>query len=146
MVTRTPIPAPPPADLETLSRRFHLPIADLSKISAHAVGLIPERWARRFHIVPVLATERDILIATADPLDVDCERTLAFATGRRVRLALATTAAIDERIEEAYRGDVSARESAPAVEVQHLTNADEGAPPTPEENSSSITHLVDELL
>jgi type II secretory ATPase GspE/PulE/Tfp pilus assembly ATPase PilB-like protein/8-oxo-dGTP pyrophosphatase MutT (NUDIX family) len=133
--------------IDALARRYHLPMADLSQASAQAVALVPERWARRFNVVALSATEQELLIATADPLDVDCERTLGFATGRHVRLALAHADAIGRRIDEVYRGEGAAREVDPQVEVQHLDDADEGAPPAPtEESSSTITMLVDELL
>jgi type IV pilus assembly protein PilB len=90
MNSRASIPAPSIVDLAALARRFRLPIADFSQASTQAVSLVPERWARRFHVVPLSATEHELVIATADPLDVDCERTLGFATGRNVRLTLAT--------------------------------------------------------
>ncbi|MGH7615885.1 MAG: hypothetical protein ACREPM_01515 [Gemmatimonadaceae bacterium] len=148
MTTRAPIPAPSPADVHALAHRFRLPIADLTKISAHAVELVPERWARRFHVVPVDATEQELLIATADPLDVDCERTLGFATGRHIRLALADAHAIEECIDDAYGGDATTKTPESIVEVQHLDNGNESAPPTHGEDggSSTVTLLVDELL
>src|SRR5262245_12513776 len=149
MTTHAPIPAPPKAELSALARRFRLPIADLSQVSAHAVSLVAERWARRFHVVPISATEQELVIATADPLDVDCERTLAFATGRRVRLALAETDAITEKIDDVYRTEGATREPEQVLEVQHLDNSAESAPPLPGEEqgeASSITHLVDELI
>jgi type II secretory ATPase GspE/PulE/Tfp pilus assembly ATPase PilB-like protein/8-oxo-dGTP pyrophosphatase MutT (NUDIX family) len=108
---------------------------------------VPEKWARRFHIVPLSATAQELLIATADPLDVDCERTIGFATGRHVKLALANPDEIAQRIEELYRADGPSREPEAAVDVQHLDNREDSAlPNTIEENSSSITSLVDELL
>jgi type II secretory ATPase GspE/PulE/Tfp pilus assembly ATPase PilB-like protein/8-oxo-dGTP pyrophosphatase MutT (NUDIX family) len=147
MTTHAPIPAPPSVEVEALARRFRLPIADLSRASHQAVSLVPERWARRFHIVPLSATQNEIVIATADPLDVDCERTIAFATGRAVRLALADAGAINERIDDLYRGDGASREPESVLEVQHLDNSAESAPPLPgEESGSTISHLVDELL
>ncbi len=148
MSTRAPIPAPPTADVQALAQRFRLPIADLSRASAHAVGLVPERWARRFHIVPLEATERELLIATADPLDVDCERTLGFATGRHVRLALADARDIEERIDELYRGEGSTKAPESLLEVQHLDNSHDAAPPIHGDDTggSSISLLVDELL
>jgi len=149
MASRSPIPAlhPPPIDVEVLSRRFRLPVADLALASAQAVALVPEKWARRFHIVPLSATAQELLIATADPLDVDCERTIGFATGRHVKLALANPDEIAQRIEELYRADGPSREPEAAVDVQHLDNREDSAlPNTIEENSSSITSLVDELL
>ena len=130
MTTRAPIPAPPKADLQSLARRFRLPLADLSRASAQAVSLVPERWARRFQVVPLSASEHELVIATADPLDVDCERTLAFATGRHVRLELADGEAIAERIEDVYGsgGEGTTREPESVVEVQHLDNHAESAP------------------
>src|SRR6185369_14843699 len=133
MTTRAPIPAPPKADLQSLARRFRLPLADLSRASAQAVALVPERWARRFHVVPLSASEHELVIATADPLDVDCERTLAFATGRHVRLELADGDVIAERIDDVYRGEGSTREPESVVEVQHLDNHAESAPPMPQQ-------------
>ncbi len=147
MASRAPILPPQPVSVETLARRFKLPVADLSRAAAHAVALVPERWARRFHVVPLEASEQELLIATADPLDVDCERTLGFATGRHIRLAVADTDEIARRIEEVYRGEGVSREPDAIMEVQHLNDANEGAPPSPgEETGATITLLVDELL
>ena len=147
MASRAQVPLAPALDLESLARRFRLPIADLNLAAAHAVALVPERWARRFHVVPLSATEHELVIATADPLDVDCERTLAFATGREVRLALADSDAIGRRIDDLYRGDMTVRESPAAVEVQHLRAGDEAAPPTTnDDGAASVTALVDDLL
>jgi type II secretory ATPase GspE/PulE/Tfp pilus assembly ATPase PilB-like protein/8-oxo-dGTP pyrophosphatase MutT (NUDIX family) len=147
MTSRAPIPPPDTIDLDALAQRFRLPIADLESVSSHAVSLVPERWARRFHIVPLSATEQELVVAIADPLDVDCERTLAFATGRHVRLALATMDDIARRIEELYRGEGPTREPEATVDVQHLNKDTEAAPPIPgEDAASSVTNVVDELL
>jgi type II secretory ATPase GspE/PulE/Tfp pilus assembly ATPase PilB-like protein/8-oxo-dGTP pyrophosphatase MutT (NUDIX family) len=147
MASRAPIPRPTPVELDALARRFRLPIADLATASPQAVALVPERWARRFHVVPLAVTEQEILIATANPLDVDCERTLAFATGRRVRLALADSDDIAHRLEEVYRADGAAPEPPPRIDVQHLDNKHEAAPATAaEETGASISGLVDELI
>jgi type II secretory ATPase GspE/PulE/Tfp pilus assembly ATPase PilB-like protein/8-oxo-dGTP pyrophosphatase MutT (NUDIX family) len=149
MASRAPIPPPTTAvAVEALAQRFRLPIADLSRASAHAVSIVPERWARRFNVLPLSATEHDLLIATADPLDVDCERTIGFATGRNVKLALAKPEEIGQRIEELYRGD-SANASTPEsmVDVQHIRAGDESAPPSSSEDpGASIAALVDELI
>src|SRR5262245_31106644 len=125
MASRAPIPPPATLDLPELARRFRLPIADLANVAAHAVALVPERWARQFNVVPLAATERELSIATADPLDVECERTLGFATGRHVKLSLADPAAIAHRIDELYRGDMTPRAPESLVDVQHLDNTHE---------------------
>jgi type II secretory ATPase GspE/PulE/Tfp pilus assembly ATPase PilB-like protein/8-oxo-dGTP pyrophosphatase MutT (NUDIX family) len=136
-----------PLTTELLAKRYDIPIANLRAVSAHAVALVPERWARRFHVVPLSATEHELVVATADPTDLDCERTLGFATGRHVRFALADPAAIARRIEEVYRGDELEVEEETRVDVQHITPNDESAPPAlTDDNSASISALVDELL
>jgi type II secretory ATPase GspE/PulE/Tfp pilus assembly ATPase PilB-like protein/8-oxo-dGTP pyrophosphatase MutT (NUDIX family) len=133
--------------LHALARRYRIPLANLDDVSAHAIALVPERWARRFHVLPLTATETELLVATADPADVDCERTLGFATGRHVRFALAEHAQLEHRIDEAYRGDLPVPPPESAVDVQHLANGDDSAPPAPADDSaSSTTALVDELL
>ena len=81
---RTPPSNQSSPTLDALARRFRLPLADLTRATAHAASIVPERWARRFNVLPLSATEHDLILATADPLDVDCERTIAFATGRTV--------------------------------------------------------------
>jgi hypothetical protein len=142
-----PSPSSLAHDLESLARRYRLPVADLTIATAHAVSLVPERWARRFHVVPLSATEHELVVATADPLDVECERSLAFATGRHVRLALANVDQIARRIDELYTSENGAVEPEAIIEIQHLRAGDESAPPTPgEETTGSVTTLVDELL
>ena len=148
MSSRVPIPEPPSIDLDAVARRFRLPIADVADVSPQAVALVPERWARRFHVLPLSATEHDLVIATADPLDADCERTLGFATGRRVLLAIAERDAIGRRIDDVYGGDGSEAETERAVDVQHLAGDDvDSAPPIGrDDGGASVSALVDELL
>jgi type II secretory ATPase GspE/PulE/Tfp pilus assembly ATPase PilB-like protein/8-oxo-dGTP pyrophosphatase MutT (NUDIX family) len=146
-VPRNLVPAPQPADVNSLARRFRLPIADLTRTSAQAVSIVPEKWARRFNVLPLSATEHELLIATADPLDVDCERTLGFATGRHVRLAMGDADEIARRIDEVYRSEAPVGEPEQVLEVQHLGRDVEGAPATPgDDGAASISGLVDELL
>jgi type II secretory ATPase GspE/PulE/Tfp pilus assembly ATPase PilB-like protein/8-oxo-dGTP pyrophosphatase MutT (NUDIX family) len=149
MVTRAPIQPPQiTLDADELAQRFRLPIANLAAASAQAIAIVPERWARRFNVLPLDATEHDLMLATADPLDVDCERTIAFATGRNVKLAVAPAEEIMRRIDELYRGETTpSRGPEQLVEVQHLRSGDDAAPSVPgEDGGGSIAALVDELL
>ena len=59
----------------------------------------------KINVLPLAATENELLVATADPTDVDCERTLGFATGRHVKMAVADAAEIAQRIEQVYHGE-----------------------------------------
>jgi type II secretory ATPase GspE/PulE/Tfp pilus assembly ATPase PilB-like protein/8-oxo-dGTP pyrophosphatase MutT (NUDIX family) len=129
------------------ARALRMRVADVAHPSAAALALLAERWARRFGVLPLSVTRDTLLLATADPYDLECERTIAFATERRVELALASPAALDRAIARAYRHDVAGRAPERVLEVQHLTAEAEAAPPSMHDDSpASIMRLVDELL
>lgn len=89
--------------LSALSRRFRLKLADLSQADRSALDAVPEEAARQYHILPLRITESYLEIASSNPFDLDCEKTLAFATGREVRVVLASPTSIRERIDERYQ-------------------------------------------
>ncbi|HUQ80696.1 MAG TPA: type II/IV secretion system protein [Gemmatimonadaceae bacterium] len=91
------------AILQALASRFRMKIADLATSTSQARELVPESLSRKYRVVPLAATDSALDIATADPHDLDCERTLAFATGRTVRMHLASPSAIAARIDELYQ-------------------------------------------
>jgi len=88
--------------LEALSLHTHVGIASDLLVSSPAREMVSERLARRFAILPLSVSESALEIATSNPYDLDCEKTLAFATRRVVRMSLASPARIQERIEEVY--------------------------------------------
>jgi type II secretory ATPase GspE/PulE/Tfp pilus assembly ATPase PilB-like protein/8-oxo-dGTP pyrophosphatase MutT (NUDIX family) len=88
--------------LEALSLRTHVAVASDLLVSSPAREMVSERFARRFAILPLSVSESTLEIATSNPYDLDCEKTLAFATRRTVRMSLAPPARIQERIEEVY--------------------------------------------
>src|SRR5262245_24420390 len=75
---------------KAVAARFRMKVADLSVVSAQVRDLVPETLARRYRILPLSISDSVLDIATADPLDLDCERTLAFALGRQVRMSIAS--------------------------------------------------------
>ncbi len=89
--------------LGALAARFHMKVANTQQVSQQAKELVPEQLARKYRILPLAISDTHLDIATADPHDLDCERTLAFALGRTVRMALASPIKIADRIEELYR-------------------------------------------
>src|SRR5262245_48882811 len=138
-----------------IAAQLHFPIADRSRVHTQALELIPERWARKFSIVPLKLEDNALVVATANPCDLDCERTLAFAAGREVRFAVASPSAIAARLDDVYPGDGAADlDSAlhpPAertLDVQVITGDQEHFAPDGElpDDSETITRLVDGLL
>ena len=70
--------------LESLAKRFRMRVANVMSVTQAARELVPEQLARKYRVLPLAITDSTLDIATADPHDLDCERTLAFATGRTV--------------------------------------------------------------
>ncbi len=89
--------------LSALSRRFRIKLADVSQSDSAARETVPEQVARQYHILPLRITDSFLEIASSNPFDLDCEKTLAFATGREVRVVLASPSKIEARIEELYQ-------------------------------------------
>src|ERR1700730_64243 len=88
--------------LEALSTRTRFRIATDLLVSSQSRNRVPEWLARKYGILPLAISESTLDIATSNPYDLDCEQTLAFATGRTVRMSLAPPDRILERIEEVY--------------------------------------------
>jgi type II secretory ATPase GspE/PulE/Tfp pilus assembly ATPase PilB-like protein/ActR/RegA family two-component response regulator len=89
--------------VNAVAARFRMKVADLNSVSQQARELVPEALARKFRILPLSISDSVLDIATSDPLDLDCERTLAFALGRTVRTSIAAPRKIGDRIDEVYR-------------------------------------------
>jgi type II secretory ATPase GspE/PulE/Tfp pilus assembly ATPase PilB-like protein/ActR/RegA family two-component response regulator len=96
--------------LGALASRFRVKIADLSQLDESCRDLVPEEVARKYHVLPIQATDSYLEIATANPFDLDCEKTLAFATGREVRVLLASPAVIEQRLDTLYGGGANLME------------------------------------
>ena len=121
-----------------------IPSVDFSRVDPHAVALLNERWARRHRVLPVAVEGGTLLVATSDPLDLDAEHAVAFATGRAVRWCMADAGELARRIDQWYP-DASRREL-PPVQVEHLAFAADAARTEQGESGASAVALVDELL
>ncbi|HEU4989928.1 MAG TPA: ATPase, T2SS/T4P/T4SS family [Gemmatimonadaceae bacterium] len=143
-----PLPDSLPDRLRVLAQRLRLDVAELHRADPAARALLPERWARHFRVLPLAATEAEIVLASADPLDLECERTLAFATGRAVRFALAEPGELARAVADAYGSALGAAELPEAArDVQILSTEQEGAPPVlGDDDGGRVTRLVDDLL
>ena len=130
------------------SSALELPRADFARIDPRAVALLAERWARRHRVVPIAIERGAIVVATCDPLDLDAERAIAFATGQRVRWTVATADEIAINLERAYTEPAAPRDPpAPPVEVQHIAfSAESASGEAGAEMGSSVVRLVDQLI
>ena len=139
--------------LEALAKRFRMRVANVMSVTQAARELVPEQLARKYRVLPLAITDSTLDIATADPHDLDCERTLAFATGRTVRMQLASPLRIADRLEEVYRldnavdkllqkvaGKYEVQTQAPAEEISDIALSADSA------NARPLIQLVDHIL
>jgi type II secretory ATPase GspE/PulE/Tfp pilus assembly ATPase PilB-like protein len=125
----------------TLSR------TDLTAVDPRAVALLGERWARKHMVVPLRVDGNVVIVATADPDDLDAERAVAFATGHRVRWEPCDALELALQLDRWYPASSARSLPAPPTEVQHLAFGAEAAPIDTElDAGASIIRLVDQLL
>lgn len=133
-----------------LAKRLHVKPAMRLFVSSQARSRVSEELARRYRVLPLSVTDTTLEIATADPYDFDCERTLAFASGRAVRISLASPLRIAERLDEVYRPENTvARLLAGASERYKAESVSEGELSDEDglgEAEQPIVRLVDQVI
>ncbi len=136
-----------------LSARCRLNIADLSESDAAARDMVPEQVARRYNILPLSVNESYMEIGTANPFDLDCEKTLAFATGRDIRISLANPVHIKQRIDELYRPEnvidqilEGMATSTEVTQIEEGSDAEEITVSAEEASQRPVVRLVDLIL
>jgi type II secretory ATPase GspE/PulE/Tfp pilus assembly ATPase PilB-like protein/ActR/RegA family two-component response regulator len=139
--------------LSGLATRFRLKLADLSQSEGAAREVVPEQVARRYEILPIRITDSYLEIATANPFDLDCEKTLAFATGREVRIQLASPSKIEQAIDDLYLPEnvldklIEGFESSTEItQLDEEAKADELIISAEEASQRPVVRLVDLIL
>jgi type II secretory ATPase GspE/PulE/Tfp pilus assembly ATPase PilB-like protein len=122
--------------------------ANFSHVDPHAVALLAERWARRHAVLPLRVEEGVLIVATSNPLDLDVERAIGFATGQRVRCVSADPNELTAQINRWYSDTPNRRDTLlPPVEVQHLAfGAEAEGAAGGADAGASTARLVDQLL
>ena len=87
---------------QEVADQLRLPIARLDARDAHVQRLVPEKIARRFGVMPLRESDRQIVVACADPLNDEIERGIGFAAGRMALFEVATPQAIDAAMGQTF--------------------------------------------
>ena len=137
--------------LGAIAARFRFAVADLAKPDVKLVSAVPEQLARRFNVVPVRQTDSFLEVATANPFDIDAEKMLAFATGREVRMLLASPSKIREKLEEMYREtDTIVSRLLEGIggdfEVEQIREEEESVASAEQASQRPIMRLVDMMI
>ncbi|MEX2154005.1 MAG: ATPase, T2SS/T4P/T4SS family [Gemmatimonadaceae bacterium] len=112
----------PPDLAKALAPAFGIAAADCEQAEPAALAILPERIARQYHVFPLRDEKRNVVVATADPTNIDIEQAIEFATGRRLVFELATPTAIDEALSAAYSGERAMEQLLSSID-EHVTDA-----------------------
>ena len=119
---------------QEIGDQLHLPLARLDRRDPHVAKLVPEKIARRLHVVPLRESDRQIVVATDDPLNDEIERGIAFASGRMPLFEIATPDAIGAALENVF--------AAAAAGVSRNAAAPEAPAPAGPAMTDDAVHLV----
>ncbi|HEX6576357.1 MAG TPA: ATPase, T2SS/T4P/T4SS family [Gemmatimonadaceae bacterium] len=139
--------------LRAISKKLSTPIASSLSVSEDARALVPERIARKYRVLPLSASSHTLDVATSNPWDLDAERSVAFVSGRSVRMWLAAPHAIRDALDSAYSNDlVRQLASQPVVRLVDrivTSGIEQGASDIhlePEEDGIAVRYRIDGLL
>jgi hypothetical protein len=93
------------ADLaQVLADQYGVPAADLENVDipSGVLGLVSEKMARRYMVLPLAVSEGAIDVAMVDPADVNAIQDIEFATGLRAQPLIATEWALERAIQRLY--------------------------------------------
>lgn len=85
-----------------VAAHFRLQAAELGSAENRVLKLVPEDLARRFGVFPLREDDRHLVVATSNPMDLDAEKALGFASGRTPLFEVAPPDEIESEIEAGY--------------------------------------------
>jgi type II secretory ATPase GspE/PulE/Tfp pilus assembly ATPase PilB-like protein/CheY-like chemotaxis protein len=87
---------------EAAAKALRLSVAALDKRDARVTRLIPDKIAKANRVLPLRETDRQLVVATFDPMNLDAEQALGFASGRTIVFEVAGPRTLDRALREAY--------------------------------------------
>ena len=89
---------------QTLAFQLAIPFIDISKtqVDPEAVGLVPERLAKKYLLMPLIQEHRVLKVAMADPLNLHAIDDLRFSTDMEVQPMVATLSDVEAAINTHY--------------------------------------------
>jgi type II secretory ATPase GspE/PulE/Tfp pilus assembly ATPase PilB-like protein/CheY-like chemotaxis protein len=85
-----------------VAAHFRLAVANLGTAENRALRLVPDAFARRHFVLPLRDTDRDLVVATCDPTDLEAEQGLGFASGRATVFEVAAPEGLAAAIDRHY--------------------------------------------
>ncbi|MFC1637644.1 ATPase, T2SS/T4P/T4SS family [Candidatus Margulisiibacteriota bacterium] len=80
-----------------------IPLADLARIDPQAVDQVPEKTARKYHLIAVEQKDKKLVLAMADPLNIMVLDEIRFRIGSDIEVRVAGDSGINNAINQFYR-------------------------------------------
>ena len=103
--------------MRVLGSTLNMPIVDISRIRVPAdiVRIVPPKLAEKYDVVPIALESKGggrqtLIIAMADPLNIEAVDQLKFTTGYNIRPVLSTITGIAEALRKYYGTQLGARD------------------------------------
>ena len=138
--------------LGAIAVKLSTPVAPSLAVAPEAKALVPERIARRYQVLPLATAGHTLDVATANPWDLDAERSVAFVSGKSVRTWLAAPQDVADGIDRAYSSLSDGVNDEPVVRlVDRVVSAgiEQGASDIhlePEEDGIAVRYRIDGIL
>lgn len=123
---------------ELVAEYFRLDTAEFQSADPNAALLVPEVMARKHHIYPLFDTDRNLVVATCDPTDVEAERALGFSTGRTAIFQVASPTAIQEVLDARFSPELAVESILGSLEAEDFP--DDAVKLVEEMGPESISH------
>lgn len=96
--------APPGKVIEAFGAAYRMPIANLSErdIPQNIIDLIPKEIATKYRVIPIERAANNIILAMANPFDVEDIKIISFKTGSNLRPVLASEAQVSDALVKYY--------------------------------------------
>jgi type II secretory ATPase GspE/PulE/Tfp pilus assembly ATPase PilB-like protein/CheY-like chemotaxis protein len=91
-----------------VAQHFSLKTAAFERAEPQAIRFVPERLARSCLVFPLRVSDREIVVASCDPMNLSTEEQLRFAAGRTPVFEVAAPADLERTIEAHYRPESAA--------------------------------------
>ncbi len=88
--------------VDRIAAEAGLSVADLSNVDPYAASLIPAELAWRRRAVPLRCTDRELVVATSDPLSYETGREISMLASREVTFEVATPFDVAASLEDLY--------------------------------------------
>lgn len=103
--------------MRVLGSTLNMPIVDISRIrvTSDVVKIVPQKLAEKYDVVPIALESKGggrqtLIVAMADPLNIEAVDQLKFTTGYNIRPVLSTISGIADALRKYYGSGVGSRD------------------------------------